>query len=147
MYKYCDVIYVNDVSERSCVLCDICERRKWMILHVMWYMWATQVSDLVCYVIYVNHASERFCVLCDICERRKWAILCVMWYMWTTEVNDLACYVIYVSDASEWSCVLCDICDARKWAILLTHKITHLRRSQISHNTQDHSLASLTYIT
>ena len=71
----CYVIYVNDAKERSCVLCDICERRKWVILYVMWYMWTTQVSDLVCYVIYVNDATEWSCVLCDICERRKWAIL------------------------------------------------------------------------
>jgi hypothetical protein len=106
---------------------------------------ASQVSDLVCCVIYVNDVSERSCVLCDICEHRKWAILCAMWYLWTMQVSDLVCYVIYVSDANEWSCVWPLTCVVHIYHI--THKITHLRHSQISHNTQDHSLASFTYIT
>ena len=88
------------------MLCDICERRKWVILCAMWYLWTTQVSDLVCYVIFVNDASEWSCVLCDICERRKWVILYVMWYMWATQMSDLVCYVICVNDASEWTCVV-----------------------------------------
>jgi hypothetical protein len=92
----------------------------------MWYIWTTQVSDLVCYVIYVNDANERSCVLCDICEQRKWVILCVMWYMFTNitwHTRSLTC-------------------DVHKYHI--THKIAHLRRSHISHNTQDQSLASFT---